>query len=218
MLELANGFMNAAGLCMYSKLGFVYDPVLKGDDCFEDLRNLPMIADLTMETEASIIAKYRTGTTNEKICNYRGPHQKWLGYLYDLQYLLDSNADLTTNKYKESANEEVSFLKLFEYCGNNRQTLDQIVQEIESNPNYDFNPINTFVQPVVPVLVPAPVPAPAPVIEKRVTRSRRESPSRELRSQVAREPVESRRRDRSRSRGKLGGRRPKTIKKRVPVN
>jgi hypothetical protein len=43
ILELANAYLNPAGVCMYSKFGFVYDSSLFGEYCFPDLNNLPMI-------------------------------------------------------------------------------------------------------------------------------------------------------------------------------
>lgn len=45
VLELANSYLNIAGLCLYSKYGFEYDPNMYGPDCFEDVNNLPMIVD-----------------------------------------------------------------------------------------------------------------------------------------------------------------------------
>jgi hypothetical protein len=44
VLELANGYINAGGLASYSKLGFVIDDSLYGEDCFPNYNNLPMIA------------------------------------------------------------------------------------------------------------------------------------------------------------------------------
>jgi len=44
VLELANGYINAGGLASYSKLGFVVDDSLYGEDCFPNYNNLPMIA------------------------------------------------------------------------------------------------------------------------------------------------------------------------------
>jgi hypothetical protein len=44
VLELANGYINAGGLASYSKLGFIVDKSLYGEDCFPNYNNLPMIA------------------------------------------------------------------------------------------------------------------------------------------------------------------------------
>jgi hypothetical protein len=40
VLELANGYINAGGLASYSKLGFVVDESLYGEDCFPNYNNL----------------------------------------------------------------------------------------------------------------------------------------------------------------------------------
>ena len=54
LLELANGYINGAGFCLYSKCGFVYDAMLYGD-CFPYCNNLPMICDLTNISSSDII-------------------------------------------------------------------------------------------------------------------------------------------------------------------
>ncbi len=46
LLELANGYVNGAGYCLYSKCGFVYNTDLH-DNCFIHYNNMPMICDLT---------------------------------------------------------------------------------------------------------------------------------------------------------------------------
>jgi hypothetical protein len=53
LLELANGYINAAGFCLYSKYGFVYDIMLYGD-CFPYCNNMPMICDLTNISSSDI--------------------------------------------------------------------------------------------------------------------------------------------------------------------
>jgi hypothetical protein len=45
LLELARGFYNLEGLCLYSKFGFDHDPNLLGPDCFYDAGNMPMDLD-----------------------------------------------------------------------------------------------------------------------------------------------------------------------------
>ena len=54
LLELANGYINGAGFCLYSKYGFVYDIKLYGD-CFPYCNNMPMICDLTNIPSSDII-------------------------------------------------------------------------------------------------------------------------------------------------------------------
>jgi len=46
VLELANSYFNPAGLCLYTKLGFVISHDMYGNDCFKDYYNLPMILDI----------------------------------------------------------------------------------------------------------------------------------------------------------------------------
>lgn len=193
VLELANAYINAPGLCMYSKLGFRHDPALKSSSCFADLHNLPMIVDLSADNESTIIAKFTNSATSEKICAYNGKktHQKWLGYMYNLQYLLDSGANISQKPYNISANEEVSYVKLFEYFGNDRNLLDATVTEIESNPNYNFDAIDAYVQPTEPKLEVQPPVVAEPVIEVRRHTRRAMSP--------IKTPLNARSRSRSRS-------------------
>ena len=45
VLELAGGYENIVGLCLYTKFGFKVDSSIRSSVCFEDYRNLPHIAD-----------------------------------------------------------------------------------------------------------------------------------------------------------------------------
>ena len=54
LLELANGYINFAGFCMYSKFGFEYKPYLFSETCFNDIKNMPMIVDLSGKSPADI--------------------------------------------------------------------------------------------------------------------------------------------------------------------
>ena len=45
VLELAGGYKNTAGLCLYTKFGFRVDVSIRSSVCFEDYHNLPHIAD-----------------------------------------------------------------------------------------------------------------------------------------------------------------------------
>jgi hypothetical protein len=45
VLELAGGYENTAGLCLYTKFGFRVDTSIRSSVCFEDHHNLPHIAD-----------------------------------------------------------------------------------------------------------------------------------------------------------------------------
>jgi len=84
LLELANSYYNAGGLCLYSKYGFEHDSSLYGDDCFRDYNNLPMIVDLVSkykDTEScnamlkDILLGNSKGFDRPNICNVRGDKQ-----------------------------------------------------------------------------------------------------------------------------------------------
>jgi hypothetical protein len=45
VLELAGGYENTAGLCLYTKFGFRVDASIRSSVCFEDYNNLPHVAD-----------------------------------------------------------------------------------------------------------------------------------------------------------------------------
>jgi hypothetical protein len=49
ILELADGPLNIAGLCMYTKFGFRYDPTLFQTRCFTNIKSLPMTCDIQKE-------------------------------------------------------------------------------------------------------------------------------------------------------------------------
>lgn len=201
VLELANGYINAPGLCMYSKLGFNYDGALYTDDtkpvkCFTDVNNLPMVIDLSTETEDSILKKLTSSSTREKLCEYRGDYQQWLGYLYNLKYIVANNKPLTI-----SANEEVDYQKLHDYIINNNTTVDELINIIENAKNYDFTQINAY---VAPTKHSAPAPAPSsPVIRRSIRFPSRKSiavPSRQISPDKLQINVKSRSRSRSKER------------------
>ena len=111
--------------------------------------------------------------------------------MYNLQYLLDSGANISQKPYNISANKEVSYVKLFEYFGNDRNLLDATVTEIESNPNYNFDAIDAYVQPTEPKVEVQPPVVAEPVIEVRRHTRRALSP--------IKTPLNARSRSRSRS-------------------
>jgi hypothetical protein len=86
VLELANSFINAAGLASYSKLGFVIDESMYGETCFPNVNNLPMI---TPEINPIRIIQILLGFPDAPypkpvICNFRGPIQLYLGVSLNL--------------------------------------------------------------------------------------------------------------------------------------
>jgi len=55
LLELAGGYTNINAFFSYSRMGFVKDFFLFGDECFKDYNNLPMSCDLVQWTNKEII-------------------------------------------------------------------------------------------------------------------------------------------------------------------
>jgi hypothetical protein len=85
ILELANGYVNAAGLASYAKLGFEINESLWGPRCFQDYGNLPMLAENINPTKIIDILNGRdTGYSKPKICSIRGDMQLYLGLCKNL--------------------------------------------------------------------------------------------------------------------------------------
>ena len=59
LLELAGGFYNLDGLCLYSKFGFVHAPNLLGPDCFYDAGNMPMELDFEFDPYGFLDGRHR---------------------------------------------------------------------------------------------------------------------------------------------------------------
>jgi len=47
VLELAGSYLNIAGLCSYTKMGFTHDETMYNSKCFTEYSNLPMFCDLS---------------------------------------------------------------------------------------------------------------------------------------------------------------------------
>ena len=116
VLELASGYINAVGLCMYEKFGFQYTERMYGAQCFEDFNNLPMLIDFDKnpgytglsipEKQQKIInitAGIDKGLPKSKICSVRDfyidstgkkvitKEQILLGYLKTLKIFMEKN-------------------------------------------------------------------------------------------------------------------------------
>jgi len=101
ILELANGYINAAGLASYSKLGFVIDESLYGDHCFADYNNLPMIADdIDPERVIRILqGSARDAYLKPPICDIRGAAQLYLGISMNLLNIITNAPPDELNDY-----------------------------------------------------------------------------------------------------------------------
>lgn len=105
LLELANGYYNTKGCCLYSKFGFVPDVRLISDRCFSDPTNMPMSLDFSMYTLLNPDGSRRPATIPEMkqivcdivsgrhtgfklpICNIRGQQQRALVLLKEYERL-----------------------------------------------------------------------------------------------------------------------------------
>lgn len=124
VLELAYGYMNQGGLCMYEKFGFKHKPELVSEYCFEDYENLPMIINFnTLQgySELSIGEKKNKvlqiacgndkGFQKEHLCSLRGIDQKILGLLMFLNYFEKKKGSINDHEfYDDKAFEVVEML------------------------------------------------------------------------------------------------------------
>ena len=102
LLELANGYYNKKGCCLYSKFGFVPDVKLISNNCFSDPTNMPMSLDFskmyinpdgstkTIDEMKKIVCDIVSGRHRGfklPICNIRGPDQRALILLMEYKRL-----------------------------------------------------------------------------------------------------------------------------------
>lgn len=108
VLELADAYINAGGLCMYEKFGFSYDQTMFTDYkkkifCFDDRVNLPMLIDfnnkpgyagLSSDDKKQVVLDVIVGKNKSfpksKICSVRGDYQTLLGYLKSIKLYVDN--------------------------------------------------------------------------------------------------------------------------------
>jgi len=121
VLELAFGYMNQSGLCMYEKFGFKHDPNMISSDCFDDYENLPMIIDFdSLEGEYSgmsiedkrtkiiqISSGKEKGFPKENICSLRGRDQKIIGILMFLRHYEQHNGSIENQEYADKMVNEI---------------------------------------------------------------------------------------------------------------
>jgi hypothetical protein len=126
VLELANGYINATGLSSYSKLGFVIDESLYGDNCFADYNNLPMIAD---DIDPARVIRILQGSTRDAyikppICDIRGPMQLYLGVAMNLLNIIsnspsDELSDFIIDDYEMNDKRVVNYKYLYNIISRN---------------------------------------------------------------------------------------------------
>jgi hypothetical protein len=126
ILELANGYINAAGLASYSKLGFVIDESLYGDRCFADYNNLPMIADDIDPARVIRILQGSVGDSYVKppICDIRGAVQLYLGVAMNLLNVInnvprDELDDYIIDDYGMNDNRVINYRYLYNLVSRN---------------------------------------------------------------------------------------------------
>lgn len=106
ILELSDGPVNIAGLCMYSKFGFRYDPSLFQNKCFSDIDNLPMTCDIrkeyTIESPSAVETQLKYIFFGEK-GSFRLPQKDQLCAIQDnrLQLLL-AMMDIVINSMEQN--------------------------------------------------------------------------------------------------------------------
>jgi hypothetical protein len=111
VLELASSYMNASGLCMYSKFGFEYSKDMYGAHCFPALTNLPMIINFddlegyvgnTDEENkrkiVDIVLGNNKGFDKPPLCDVKDSRkQQLLGKLKTIQLIHDQSAEMSTD-------------------------------------------------------------------------------------------------------------------------
>jgi len=155
ILELAASYENVGGLCMYEKFGFKYEPHMrindkKGEKCFNDIDNLPMIVNLNNYIGDNVEEKQKMiiDITNRvklvfeksKICNIKNKNiQKLVGYLKILKHYFDFKISLNI-KTKSNV------IELYYVFDNNRDVLDYIIRYIEDTTGEGKNEyLNKFI-------------------------------------------------------------------------
>ena len=131
LLELANGFINVGGLCMYSKFGFKMSYDLYGKNCFHDYDNLPMMADLTNVPADTIVSIYKGVGAQPKppVCNIR-THQILLGMMMNLRRFIQLNKKSIIVSFLTAQQVTYNYKKLWELAGKKMVTLEGWIQDL----------------------------------------------------------------------------------------
>ena len=179
LLELANGYINTGGLCMYSKYGFKYDVALFGPNCFSDISNLPMAVNLTQTSLESIISIANnsiSGHTKPKICEIRDSMlQPLLGMSLNLLIQITYNKSVVP--FIASTHIVYDYLYLWEtICKKQKPILEQLINDIYNNPTSSLiRSVNMDMLVITPMRKKRPASAissPPPVPRHQNTRGR----------------------------------------------
>ena len=143
ILELANAYVNGSGLASYSKLGFVFDPLLWGENCFGDYGNLPMkaeninpdkiVAILNGPAPDSSLAK-ELDVSKPKICKLRGDEQLYLGICKNLSIFLNylppaNQEDYISDSYELADKRKINYVLLISHLKS--KFLEEVPQKPE---------------------------------------------------------------------------------------
>ena len=148
ILELANGYVNGAGLASYYKLGFEFNAKLYGEDCFSNCNNLPMIAN---RIDPDRIVKILTGfpdSAYEKppLCDFRGSMQLYLGVCLNLlNFIKNAHGDLddyiiedyAIENYETKEKQIINYSFLFELIKSNIGGFEKTIKSILTGKSKD---------------------------------------------------------------------------------
>ena len=149
VLELAGGYINTVGFCMYSKFGFVANTQLYASDCFSDANNLPMSVMLDDISATEIVKRSITSfETSDPICKSKArTKQVYLGMAMNLKTRLDLmyrrhfgeddliNFEPPLNKSHRYLYTTYNYNRLFENCKKKKIDVDSLIQIIEDAAN-----------------------------------------------------------------------------------
>jgi len=157
VLELANGYINAAGLASYSKLGFIVNETLYGENCFADYNNLPMITQEILPEKIIDILKGSVAAAYEKpvLCNLRGPIQLYLGICLNLLAFIKNTPrkewdEFVIDAYEMNDKRIVNYKYLFDLVKDDVAAFENMILSIQTKEltNYSkcpgFNELETI--------------------------------------------------------------------------
>jgi len=140
ILELANGYLNPAGLCMYSKFGFEYDETLYGNDCFSDYNNLPMITGNIDSVKIIDVLLGLYSYSKPFICNVRDKElQIFVGACMNIQRFIDLQQMSYTSGTVLSSNYVVNYEEIYNTLENNisskkiikKNNINSLINQVE---------------------------------------------------------------------------------------